>query len=73
MILLEYLFWILFLGYCYFVAIRLKWLFEKAAGHPFWQKSSAKAYHIAAGVLFFIGAGGLALKFHVSSLLLLPR
>lgn len=71
MILLEYLFWVLFLGYCYFVTIRLKWLFEKIAGHPFWQKANVKAYHIAAGVLFFIGAGGLALKFHVSFLLLL--
>lgn len=71
MILLEYLFWILFLGYSYFVAIRLKWLFEKVVGNPFWQKANAKAYHIAAGGLFFIGAGGLALKFHVSFLLLL--
>ncbi len=71
MILLEYLFWILFLGYCYFVAIRLKWLFAKVAGHPFWQKTNAKSYHFAAGVLFFFGAGGLALKFHVSFLLLL--
>ncbi len=71
MIFLEYVFWILFIGYCYFVAIRLKWLFEKVAGHPFWQKAKAKAYHIAAGVLLFIGVGGLALKFHVSFLLLL--
>lgn len=70
MILLEYLCWILFLGYCYFVAIRLKWLFEKVTGHPFWQKAHARAYHIIAGVLFFIGAGGLVLKFHVSFLLL---
>jgi len=71
MMLLEYLGWILFLGYCYFVAIRLKWLFEKVAGNPFWQKSKATAYHIVAGVLFFIGVGGLVLKFHVSFLLLL--
>jgi len=71
MILLEYLFWILFLGYCYFVAIRLKWLFEKVAGHPFWQKAKAKNYHIAAGVLSVAGAVLLVLKFHVVFLLLL--
>ena len=70
MMLLEYLCWILFLGYCYFVAIRLRWLFEKVTGHPFWQKKHARAYHITAGVWFVIGVGGLVLKFHVSFLLL---
>lgn len=70
MILLEYLCWVLFLGYCYFVVIRLRWLFARVAGHPFWLKTNAKAYHIAAGVCFFLGGGGLMLKFHVGFLLL---
>jgi len=71
MILVEYVFWILFIGYCYFAAVRLKWLFEKVAGHPFWQKAKAKYYHIAAAVLLAAGAVLLVLKFHVSFLLLL--
>jgi hypothetical protein len=71
MILLEYLCWILFLGYCYFVAIRLKWLFEKVAGHPFWQRAKAKNYYMAAGVLLVGGVVLLVWKFHVSFLLLL--
>ncbi|MDZ7361282.1 MAG: hypothetical protein ONB46_11230 [candidate division KSB1 bacterium] len=71
MIVLEYLLGILFLGFCYFVAIRLKWLYEKTAGHLFWQKPHAKYYHFAAGVLLFAGAAALLLKFHPVYLLLL--
>jgi hypothetical protein len=71
MIVLEYLLGILFLGFCYFVAIRLKWLYEKTAGHPFWQKPNTKYYHLAAGILFFAGSAGLLLKFHPAYLLLL--
>jgi hypothetical protein len=71
MIVLEYLLGILFLGFCYFVAIRLKWLYEKTAGHPFWQKPYAKYFHIAAGVLFFAGSAALLLRFHPAYLLAL--
>lgn len=71
MILLEYLFGILFIGYCYFVAIRLKWLFEKIEGQPFWLKPHAKNYHVAAGILFFIISAALLVKFHVGYLLVL--
>lgn len=71
MILVEYVCWILFIGYCYFAAVRLKWLFEKVAGHPFWQKAKAKYYHLAAGVLLVGGVVLLVWKFHVIFLLLL--
>jgi hypothetical protein len=71
MIILEYLTWILFIGYCYFVAIRLKWLYEKVEGHPFWQKPKARNYHLAAAVLLFVAAAVLLLKFHVVYLLIL--
>jgi len=71
MIVLEYLLGILFLGFCYFVVIRLKWLYEKIEGHPFWQKPYAKYYHIVAGVLFFAGSAALLLKFHPAYLLIL--
>jgi len=69
MIILEYLFWIIFIGYCYFMAIRLKWVFEKVEGHPFWLKPNAGIYHFAAGFLFFV-ALVLLLKFHVLYLLI---
>jgi hypothetical protein len=71
MILLEYLVGILFIGYCYFVAIRLKWLYEKVEGHPFWQKPKARNYHLAAGILFLVAAAALLLKFHVLYLLII--
>jgi hypothetical protein len=71
MIILEYLIWILFIGYCYFAAIRLKWLYEKVEGHPFWQKPRAKNYHLAAAVLSFVAAAVLLLEFHVVYLLIL--
>jgi len=71
MILLEYLFWILFLGYGYFAAIRFQWLFEKVEGHPFWLKANAKNFHIAAGVLFFAVSLMLLQRFHVIFLLVL--
>jgi len=71
MIILEYLFWILFIGYCYFVAMRLKWLYEKAETYPFWQKASAQKYYLAAGVLFFVIALALLQHFHVIFLLIL--
>jgi hypothetical protein len=71
MIIFEYLFWILFIGYCYLVAIRLKWLFEKVEGHPFWKKPNAMNYYFAAGILFLAVAAVLLLKFNVLYLLLL--
>ncbi|MDZ7290291.1 MAG: hypothetical protein ONB44_08430 [candidate division KSB1 bacterium] len=71
MIILEYLFWILFIGYCYFVTMRLLWIFQQGPGEVFWQKPNAKVCHFAAAILFFIGALVLLQNFHVKYLLIL--
>jgi hypothetical protein len=70
MIFLGPLFWLLLVGYGYLVAVRLIWLYENVAGHVFWQKASAKTYHIAAAILFFIFVLALSQVFHAGFLLL---
>ncbi len=71
MILLGYLFWIFLVGYGYWVTLRLTWLYEHVEGHVFWQKASAKTYHLTAAILFFIVVLMLSQGFHAGLLLLL--
>lgn len=70
MILLGYLFWILLVGYGYLVMVRLMWLYRHADGHVFWQRASAKTYHIAAAIWFFVFVLSLSQIFHAGLLLL---
>ncbi len=71
MIFLEYLFGILLVGYGYLVTVRLMWLYKSGEGHVFWQKPSAKTYHIAAAILFFVFTLSLSQGFYIGLLLLL--
>jgi hypothetical protein len=71
MIFLEYLLWILLVGYGYWVTVRLVWLYKSGESHVFWQKPSAKTFHIAAAILFFAFVLSLSQGFHVGFLLLL--
>jgi hypothetical protein len=71
MIIFEYLFWILFIGYGNFVAIRLMWLYEQVEGHLFWKKISATSYYIGAALLGVVLGLILLKNFHVIFLLIL--
>src|SRR5574341_560075 len=69
MIFLEYLFWIIFIGYGYLVIIRLLLLYKHLEGDVFWQKPKAKIWHLAAAIGFFIFVLILWQSFHVLYLL----
>jgi hypothetical protein len=71
MIIFEYLFWILFIGYCNFVAIRLMWLYEQVEGHLFWRKTNAAVYYGGAALLLLAILSVLIRNFHVFYLLIL--
>jgi hypothetical protein len=71
MIIFEYLFWILFIGFCNFVAIRLMWLYEQIEGHLFWKKQNAITYYVGATILFLVMAVIILQSFHIIYLLIL--